>query len=74
MRHRLVRVGKEDGGGGRSPGWPEVCEFTVGAVVVVVMTRLTGSVQDGVLAVTAVSTATRALPRLGRVEGPPSVT
>ena len=70
MKHRLVGSGKDGSGGDRPPGWVEVCEFVVGAVVVVVLTLRTGSVQEGVLAVTAVATATRALPRWGGSAGP----
>lgn len=70
MKHRCRGAGNDrepDGDplGRGLPGWDAVAQLGLCAAVTVSVTWLTGSVQDGLLAVSAVAGAAQVLPRRG---------
>ncbi len=69
MKHRRPSLGNDrcarnDSADSQTPRWDRPFRFSVGAAVVVSVTLTTGSVADGILAVTAVAAAAHGLPQL----------
>ncbi len=69
MKHRRPSLGNDqDSEGdpleGQRPRWDAPLRFSIAAGVVVSVTVSTGSVADGILAVTAVAAASHGIPRL----------
>jgi hypothetical protein len=70
MEHRARSGGNDRGPGDDPPGrclprWDAVAQLGLCAVVAVSVTWVTGSVQDGHLAVSAVAGAAQVMPRRG---------
>lgn len=68
MKHRSRSAGNDEGPSGDPlrgglAAWEDVVRFALGSAVVVSVTLGTGSVQAGILAVSAVATAARIAPR-----------
>jgi hypothetical protein len=75
MKHRARKRGNDQGHAcnpsGRDFPWSEgTLRFSVASGVVVSVTLVTGSVGDGILAVSAVAAAAHGLPRRGDPEPP----
>ena len=69
MKHRRPSLGNDQGpdgdpAEGQTPRWHAPFRFGVGAIVVVSVTYTTGSVADGVLAVSSVAAAAYGVSRL----------
>ncbi len=69
MKHRRPSLGNDrcaesDSAEAQMPKWDRPLRFSVAAAVVVSVTVTTGSVADGILAVTGVAAAAHGIPRL----------
>lgn len=69
MKHRRPSLGNDQGPdddppGGQTPRWDAPLRYTLASCVVVSVTFVTGSVTDGMWAVSVVAAAAHGIPRL----------